>query len=190
MDKVERLFREMSQSDDDYDRLVRQVREILFGDKSVHVLFGTGNNGKTSLVHILNAIFEDKVFKLPYESVCSTELDSSYVPYIVDSEYILINDASDQSINAAVVKQLSDGYICQYRKPYTNNWSQVTVKPKKVIIETNMNPNNSPFVNDANLNQITNIINFNTAIKNPDWGFVKDIMENHPSDVYEYLAQY
>jgi len=190
MDKVERLFREISENDDDYDRLVRQVRDILFGDKTVHVLFGSGSNGKTSLVQILKAIFEDKAFRLPYESLCSAELDSSYVPYIIDSEYILISDTNDLSMNPDIVKKLTNGYVCQYRKPYTNNWSQVTVRPKKIIIETIVNPNNTPFTNDDELNQITNIINFNTIVKNPDWGFVKEMMENHHTDVYNYLAQY
>jgi phage/plasmid-associated DNA primase len=189
MDKVERFFQGMSQGDDDYDRLVRQVRDVLFSNKSIHILYGTGANGKTALVNILSSILEEKVARLPFESICSAEIDNSYVPYIVDSDYIVIGETTHLSVDPNSIKQLVNGYVCQYRKPYTNNWSQVTVKPKKVIIVTNFNPNDSPFTNDDELNQITNIINFNKVV-DPDYQFVMDVTENHRNDVYEFLASY
>lgn len=190
MDKVERLFKDRSESSTDCDRLVKQVKDILVGDKLVHILFGHGNNGKTALLCIFKNIFKDKAFHLPFESLCSSELDNSYIPYIIDSEYIIIIGNEHDSINPDIIKKLSTGFVCQYRKPYTNNWSQVSIKPKKIIIETITNPVDSVFTKNNELQSITNIINFNKVIENQDWQFFDDVSNNHYNDVYNYLINY
>ncbi len=190
MDKVEQFFRNMSDSNEDHNRLVNQVKDVLFGQKPIHILYGSGFNGKTSLVNIINSILERKMYTLPYDSICSEELDPSYVPYVMDKEYIIVEDQNDIAVQPTILKKLTTGYTCQYRKPYTSNWNQITISPKRLIIITNINPDNTPFVTNEELSKMTNIIKFDVHIKNPDFNLVKDISNNHHNDVYNYLANY
>src|SRR5437660_5268613 len=85
MDKVEQFFRNISNSDDDYGRLVGQVKDILFGEKPIHILYGDGSNGKTSLVNVLTNILDDKIVRLSGNALHSTNIDSSYIPYIMNA---------------------------------------------------------------------------------------------------------
>jgi len=182
MNKVDQFLGNISS--DDYD-IIGEIKDILFSDKKVHVLVGDGSNGKTSLIHVFKNMLGDKIFQLSHEAVSSALLDNAYIPYIMNCEYIVI-DGVTGLINEKIILQLVNGYVCQYHKPYTNNWSQIKMSPKKIIVATNLNPKH---IISNQIVPMANIIRFN-QVKNPDINLVDDISKNHHKDVYEYLANY
>ena len=184
MNEIEQFFRNMSVDDSDYQRLIEQLKEVLFGQKSIHVFYGTGKNGKTSIIKLFSNILENKVVALPSNAIHSSNIDNIYIPYIKNKEYLVIRDLNDLMVNSTALNLLTNGFSTQYRKPYTNNWNQVQITPKQIIIETNLNPNGSPLTNNNQIAEKANIIVFNKIIQNSDFNLVDDIVNNRFNEVY------
>ncbi len=162
MNRGEEYLRNISIDNGDFERLKHQLASILTGDDKIHILYGSGNNGKTSFIKILEKYLGDNV----------TYLSHLYgLNSVDDKDYIVVHDDIN-NINPTMLRQLVLG------------------DEKKLIICANYYPNicnHNNFMNDAELLATINLIPFNKYIEvDIDLNIVDEFI-NNPDGLINYI---
>ncbi len=163
MNRGEEYLRNISIDNGDFERLKHQLASILTSDDKIHILYGSGNNGKTSFIKILEKYLGDNVTYLGHLYVSNSIDDKDYISMDIDD----IN-----YISPTMLRQLVLG------------------DEKKLIICTNYCPNicgHYTFMNDEELLATTNLIPFNKCIEvDIDLNIVDEFI-NNPNGLINYI---
>ena len=183
MEKVETFFKNITTDDNDYHRLVNQIKDLFFGSKSIYFLHGSGNNGKSVLLQLVRNVIEQNIGEHSYVNVPQdliiqghSNYFGNYMSHVANAKYLNVNELDDyQNISIGTLKELTGG------DSIFHNGRVLNSQPKKIIITSNINPEYylENHNNEAGFLHRLSVIPFNKAIDNPDHQFCDDILNNH-----------
>lgn len=201
VDKVKQYFKNLSIDDEDYHRLMKDLKELCDTDskkQKMFILTGEGSNGKSMFTSLLSKLFGDQTTKLP-----TNIFHKSYKPYgnkptpelanlqgkkfaFMDFDEYLYKQES--KINVGRMKELIGGDTIYARALYKN---PVVFKPEfKLIMTTNRVPD--IFEEDKALRRRLKIIPFKSQFINndDDQDLIDEIYENHIEEFGQFIRDY
>lgn len=177
MDKIQLFFKNISTDENDFRRLVTQIKELVLGnDGGVYFFYGNGNNGKSMVMNLVKEALNDDSFRrISFSSITEGSDISDIISVLDDQNYrcleVVETDEIDKRIDIKIIQNLTSGSY-----------------PRKIIFMTNMNPSNYiGEIADTAFSNKVKIIQFKKVIDNPNNDFCMEIINNYAKDLRIFL---
>jgi len=185
MNKAEQYLKNISVDQSDFARLRHDLSNLLNDIPKINILYGSGNNGKTTFTNTLKRHLGDRITTIPSNLATTPTCPPTISSWILGKDYIVIQECDLNNLNPQTLLMLINGSKDFIAKTLYQSPRQVEVKPKHIIIETNQDP--IDFLNDNALNGRINFIPFNKTIQNRDMNLVNEMLDN-PGQLLNFIG--
>ena len=197
MNKIKTYFKNLSTDEDDYQRLLHDIQEMLSNkDKSLIFLTGEGNSGKSYLTKLLSK-YLDETYQIPENYLykhCSKiqrQIDHE-MEDIAKSKFLLFDNELQNidKISFSKMKEITGNDEFYARKKYSKQPKIVASQVKKLIFVANKSMN--PYFEghgDPGMWRRIKLIPFKSTFYNddPDDELIEDICQNHIDEFGKFI---
>lgn len=139
---------------DDINRLIKQIKDIVDGNGMIFVLYGPDSTRKSSLVQLIKKTVNAATVPMNLLKNSSYYINKDLKSQIMNTDYLIVDDLDfDKLKSAAIMTTLVHGeYFCRGD----------VFGPKKLIIVTNHDPNETRvFISDPGFVRRCSLIRMN-----------------------------